>query len=264
MVMGISGGIDSALTAAIAREVCDTFKDRQVLLIGFSMPIVGNQKDEIDRAEGIGRAFCHQFQVVPMDAAFWNLMGAIDPQLRERYEALEPCGIDDKIRAGNIKARVRMINLYNRAQMNEGMVLSTDNYTEYQLGFWTLHGDVGDFGFIQELWKTEVYDMAKWLAVKKLDSVPGKALYECVAAKPTDGLGVSDSDIAQLLPGLPASITWRQAYRIIDDELIAYLANGDADMDSPVIKRHLATEFKRKNPVNIPREIALWEYNPGA
>jgi len=62
-----------------------------------------------------------------------------------------------------MKARIRMILLYDLAGGNDGMVLSTDNYTEYLLGFWTLHGDVGDFGMIQSLWKTEVYDMVEWI-----------------------------------------------------------------------------------------------------
>lgn len=46
---------------------------------------------------------------------------------------------------GNIQARLRMIYLYNLASIHKGLVLSTDNQTEYQLGFWTIHGDVGDF-----------------------------------------------------------------------------------------------------------------------
>lgn len=269
LVMGISGGIDSALTAAIAREICDSYKrrthtDREIVLIGFAMPIVGNDKDEMERAADIGRTFCHQFQMVDLNNAFYNLMEAIDPQLSERYTSTEPCSLEDKIRAGNIKARVRMINLYNRAQMNKGMVLSTDNYTEFMLGFWTLHGDVGDYGFIQEMWKTEVYDVAEWLAVKKLDTDRGLALHKCVAAKPTDGLGVSDSDIAQLLPTLPASIGWREAYRIIDDILIGWINDENKDAgDDPVIARHLATAFKRANPISIKRELLTWVYNPG-
>lgn len=55
---------------------------------------------------------------------------------------------------GNIQARLRMIYLYNLASIHKGLVMSTDNQTEYQLGFWTIHGDVGDFDPIQDLWKT--------------------------------------------------------------------------------------------------------------
>lgn len=49
------------------------------------------------------------------------------------------------------------------ASIHKGLVMSTDNQTEYQLGFWTIHGDVGDFDPIQDLWKTEVYGLANYL-----------------------------------------------------------------------------------------------------
>ena len=100
--------------------------------------------------------------------------------------------IDDRIRAGNIKARLRMTYLYDKANKYNGMVLSTDNLTERNLGFWTLNGDVGDFGFLQELWKTEVYGLSK--------SIGTESVMACVNAIPTVGLGITDSDIDQLLP----------------------------------------------------------------
>lgn len=57
------------------------------------------------------------------------------------------------------QARCRMMYLYDIASRHKGLVMSTDNQTEYQLGFWTIHGDVGDFDPIQDLWKTEVYEL---------------------------------------------------------------------------------------------------------
>ena len=90
-----------------------------------------------------------------------------------------------KIRMGNIKARLRMIYLYNLASKSNGLVLSTDNFTEYMLGFWTLHGDVGDFGIIQKVLKgLELYDIARYLDVPQ----------EIIDAKPDDGLGIAGGD----------------------------------------------------------------------
>ena len=51
-----------------------------------------------------------------------------------------------------------MIMLYNAASIFKGLVVDTDNLSEHYLGFWTMHGDVGDFKPIGKLWKTEVYD----------------------------------------------------------------------------------------------------------
>ncbi len=79
-----------------------------------------------------------------------------------------------------------------------GMVLSTDNYTELLLGFWTLHGDVGDYGMIQNLWKTEVYAMARYI-VNNLDNKKAKnALQLCIDAVATDGLGITNNDLEQI------------------------------------------------------------------
>lgn len=255
-VLGISGGIDSAVTAALARKVCDEFTTREIRLIGVCLAIEGNKEDELERAAEVGYALCDEFSIVSLDAAVGDLMAVIDPHLHAKYTALLPkMTFQDRVRAGNIKARIRMIHLYNLAQANSGLVLSTDNFTELQLGFWTLHGDVGDFGFVQNLWKTEVYGMAETL---------GEPLTACVNATPTDGLGVSDSDISQLLPDwVPeAGQTYVDAYRIIDDILIGYFShNCTVNHDHPVILRHKATQFKRANPVSISRDLLIWRHN---
>ena len=90
-----------------------------------------------------------------------------------------------------------MIYLYDIAQEHNGLVLSTDNWTELMLGFWTLHGDCGDYGMIQNLWKTEVYEMASTF-VENLEEKRSRALLDCIEAIPTDGLGISASDLDQI------------------------------------------------------------------
>ena len=171
LVIGISGGIDSALCAALAQPVCD---DLGIPLIGRSIPITSNTSDERDRAELVGKAFCHNFdESYQIEGAFGATWSAIK---QEGWNFKDP---NEKIRMGNVKARLRMIALYDLAQLYKGMVLSTDNYTELLLGFWTLHGDVGDYGMLQNLWKTEVYDMAEYLA----STLPGEqeeVLLSCI------------------------------------------------------------------------------------
>lgn len=248
LVLGVSGGVDSALVAYLASEVVKRV-GRKVQLIGRVLPIITNEEDEIARACAVGKAFCDEYELVDLSETYGALAKVILGSTPDEPDHMF------KVRAGNLKARTRMTYLYDLAQKHRGMVLSTDNFTELQLGFWTLHGDVGDFGLIQELWKTEVYGVA--------ESVGGP-LTPCVEAKPTDGLGVSNSDIDQLLPGWQPSAgkTWRDAYREVDDILIGFLT-GEADYNEthPVIARHLATHFKRKAPVNLKREFLLWPYN---
>ena len=116
---------------------------------------------------------------------------------------------------GNLQARCRMMYLYDIASRHKGLVMSTDNQTEYQLGFWTIHGDVGDFDPIQDLWKTEVYGLANYMRdryrSKALEALHNDyketcdkyramsyAVYSSCKLIPTDGLGISNSDLEQI------------------------------------------------------------------
>jgi nicotinate phosphoribosyltransferase len=172
----------------------------------------------------------------------------------------------------------------------KGLVMSTDNQTEYQLGFWTIHGDVGDFDPIQGLWKTEVYGLANWLlkfhypevyfdsSVEELREVTDimYALRESIALTPTDGLGISNSDLEQI---------GAKDYATVDDILSRFIpfkeyrqkhgeplhphdemaesdcwsqlcARHGEDVVNKVWDRHLASEFKRKKaPIYISRKL---------
>ncbi len=240
LVVGLSGGIDSALTAALAFPVC---KKLDIPLFGRSITIESNKNDEIERARLIGNAFTTDFREVNLTEAYHLLR----PFVVEDFEKENTDDYAFKIRMGNVKARIRMIYLYDLAAKNRGMVLSTDNYTELLLGFWTLHGDVGDYGMIQNLWKTEVYELAKYIAETECDEDQAIALKSCIDAVPTDGLGITNSDLDQL---------GAKSYAEVDDILQRYLINNDKDVENhPVIQRHLKSEYKRNNPLNLKREI---------
>ncbi len=241
LVIGISGGIDSALTAVLAKPVCD---ELGIDLIGRSITISTNKPDEIERARNVGRFFCTDFEDVDLSNSFELLASLVignsekDDKNNHAY----------KIRLGNIKARTRMIYLYDLASKHHGMVLSTDNYTELLLGFWTLHGDVGDYGMIQNLWKTEVYTISAYIADNLENKEAAEALRACIYAVPTDGLGITNSDLDQIKA---------KSYDEVD-LILGKLLDKNQDLGEyashPVIARKLASEFKRNNPYNIPRD----------
>ncbi len=248
LVIGISGGIDSAVTAAIAMDAC--FKTSpHINVIGRSLPMTTNTKQEIQRAANVGNAFTDYFAIRDLSRA----VSLIAPEIDDGYlnmVSMKPETIEEKIRLGNIRARLRMIQLYHLAHLYNGMVLSTDNLTEYLLGFWTLHGDVGDFGLIQNAWKTEVYGIAEYIVdqcVGTNNHFQANAIRECITAVPTNGLGITNSDLEQLGAG---------SYAEVDDMLIKYLSGSpDVDLEHPVIQRHKRSHFKRENPINIRRVV---------
>ena len=183
LIIGVSGGIDSTVVCAIVSPVC---QEIGIPLIGRSLPAYSNNPEEINTATLVGQAFCDDFKEAPIERMF----GIVADELELNEGKMTP------LQLGNIKARLRMIYLYNLASIHKGCVLDTDNRTEHELGFWTIHGDVGDLncGLIH-LWKTEVYELAKFLydEYKINKSVEqAKAIYESVKLTPTDGNGVKD------------------------------------------------------------------------
>lgn len=291
MVLGISGGIDSTVVAAICHEVS---KQTGIPLIGRSLPIK-NKNDEFDVSKLVGEAFCDEFKVCPMTRLYHAALKEVyQVENMERHEStytieeLEQANGQTKIANGNIQARLRMMFLYNLASIHKGLVMSTDNQTEYQLGFWTIHGDVGDFDPIQDLWKTEVYGLANYLVEYyiqlwedydiqdagycKYKSIV-KALKSSIALTPTDGLGISNSDLDQIGAKsydevddiLQTLIPLEYWYNQQSDVLIAKEFNNatnileskySKDVVNKVWSRHLASEFKRKKaPIYISREL---------
>lgn len=299
MVLGISGGIDSTVVAAICHEVS---KKTDIPLIGRSLPIK-NKEDEFSVSELVGEVFCDEFKVFNLSnsykASLFDLCA--DAGLIKDCKGYDWYWVSDleeltgrtPIANGNLQARCRMKHLYDIASIRKGLVMSTDNQTEYQLGFWTIHGDVGDFDPIQDLWKTEVYGLANYLCdrykSKALEALHNDyketcdkyramsyAVYSSCKLIPTDGLGISNSDLEQI---------GAKSYDEVDDILSRYIpfkeyrqkhgeplhphdemaesdcwsqlcARHGEDVVNKVWSRHLASEFKRKKaPIYISREL---------
>ena len=191
LVIGVSGGIDSTVSCAIASPVC---KELNIPLIGRSLPTGTNKQEECDVADLVGKVFCTDYKKIPINC---------DDIINE-FELCE--GKMTPLQKGNIKARYRMMYLRNLASIHKGVVLDNDNFTEWNLGFYTVGGDQFDINLgLHYLWKTEIYELAKYLEkyyhLCALNNVEPdnkwKAIYESIKLTPTDGNGVSNSDCEQ-------------------------------------------------------------------
>ena len=276
MILGISGGIDSTVVAAICHEVS---KKTGIPLIGRSLPTKFNKEGEITTADLVGKAFCTNYQEVSIEQTYKTLLNDLyGYECALDFDEPQPTALTN----GNIQARLRMIYLYNLAGMYKGIVMDTDNLTENNLGYFTIHGDVGDFNPIGGLWKTEVFELAKYLHEHySIEShfnetypdqlKPNSDYSRCVAVaeslklKPTAGLGITDSDLDELgadsyeqvdtiLQEILAwkSITLESSHNLknfLDDQ---QLLNIPYPIVEAVAKRHFASEFKRKQlPIKL-------------
>ena len=277
MVLGLSGGLDSTVCAAILREVS---KQYGVKLIGISLPCSTNSRLERSTAATCGDCFCDEYKEINLQDLYILTKAKCDTEIGE----------STSISQGNLKARLRMIMLYNTASINNGIVIDTDNLTEHYLGFFTIHGDVGDFKPIGKLWKTEVYELANYvlsLYSNRLEGFqanstlikdnPGEfnrcqfaesALRAAINIKPTDGNGVTEStnefqpssgDLDQIAPGY--------TYADVDKALKLFVYNptfspgeftqfvntefnGDKDTVNGIYNRYRNSVFKRNTQYN--------------
>jgi nicotinamide-nucleotide amidase len=212
VVLGLSGGIDSTVVAALC-------KASGVPIIGVSLPCSTNKDDEKSAAAIAGEEFCDKFTEINLQQPF---------EVMEKFCAEASGKEKTPISQGNIKARLRMITLYDIASKVGGIVMDTDNLTEHFLGFWTIHGDDADFNPIGGLWKHEVYALARYM--KENVFKDSKALEASIALMPTDGNGVKEGgDLAQIAPG--------KTYDDVDEILHAWVGL-DSRIKEIVIKNY--------------------------
>ncbi len=247
--IGLSGGIDSALTASL-------FRDAGYHVIGVTMPI--NQiEDETDRGVETAHA-------LGIDHRHIDLTQAYEDIIKQQYKidaSLISNDYSSKIRKGNIRARLRMITLYNLAGASQGLVASTDNFSELAAGFWTLHGDVGDVSPIQALSKSwEVPALAE------MQGVPDSVVF----AVPTDGLGISSSDEAQF--GFSYLEFDLALFKILENmdgvefeqsaaDIAGFKSVDDKLIVQEVINRIKGTTYKRYNPYNLKHTFEKDRYD---
>ena len=251
LVIGISGGIDSTVSCAIAYPVC---YDLGIPFIGRSLPCHSNNPEEINSANLVGKAFCTDYKEVAIEKLY--------AQTADMFELNE--GKLTKLQLGNIKARIRMNYLRNLASIHRGVVLDNDNFTEWNLGFWTVGGDSPmDINLgLHYLWKTEVYELAKHLEgeyhineVVNIDSNPQwVAIRESIKLTPTDGNGVSSSDCEQFgldnysqVDDVLKTMYYRKNSDIkyYDKEYIRLIDSYNEQGVDKVMTLHQNTEYKR-------------------
>ncbi|MDP6753844.1 MAG: NAD+ synthase [Verrucomicrobiota bacterium] len=224
-VIGLSGGIDSAVTAAVAVDALGPENVR-----GVAMPSQYSSQGSLDDAEALAGALGIRHDVVPIEPVFESLKA----QLGSLFE-----GLDDDTTEENMQARIRGNILMSMSNKFGSLLLTTGNKSELAVGYCTLYGDMcGGLAVISDLPKLRVYSLARWMN-RDREIIPEST----ITKPPSAELRPDQLDQDSLPP-----------YDVLDAILEAYIVDG-SDSEAIVASGHDAATVER-----IIRLINLNEY----
>jgi NAD+ synthase (glutamine-hydrolysing) len=238
-LVGLSGGIDSALVAAIAVEALG-----QGNVLGIGMPSEFSSTGSIDDARALAKNLGIQFEMVPIHDVFMQYTRTLEPLF-----AGTPFGLAEE----NLQSRIRGALLMALSNKFGALVLTTGNKSEMSTGYCTLYGDmVGALAVIGDVFKTRVYALSRY-ANRDREAIP----HNTIAKPPSAELRPGQRDTDSLPP-----------YEILDPILEAYVerycsaeqilaertAAGDT-VDLALIRRVLSlverSEYKRQQAAPV-------------
>jgi NAD+ synthase/NAD+ synthase (glutamine-hydrolysing) len=230
VVLGLSGGIDSALTAAIATEAVGPG-----CVLGVLMPSPYSSRGSVDDARALARDLGIETMTLPIEAAMCAFDATLDGAFRDT-----DCGVAKE----NVQARIRGTLLMALSNQRGALLLTTGNKSELSVGYCTLYGDMnGGLAVIADVPKTMVYRVARWRnETARRTIIPESSLTKAPSAE----LRPNQTDQDSLPP-----------YDVLDDILQRHIeqhqpaaaivaAGFDADTVHRVLHLVRTAEFKRK------------------
>jgi NAD+ synthase (glutamine-hydrolysing) len=228
VILGLSGGIDSALTAVLA---ADALGKENVL--GVAMPARYSSEGSLTDAEALAKNLGIRFELLPIEPLFL----AVEEQLRNVFANLKPDQTEE-----NVQSRLRGTTLMALSNKFNGLVLTTGNKSEMAVGYCTLYGDMnGALAPLADVFKTDIYKIARW-ANREREVIP----QDSIDKPPSAELRPNQKDQDSLPP-----------YETLDAILDLYIVKNlsreqiiekgfDAAMVGDVLNKINFTEYKRR------------------
>jgi len=223
-VIGVSGGIDSSVTATLAAK---TLRNR---IKAFILPEIGiTPEEDVNDAVELCANLGIEYRIIPIN------------EIKESY--LKSLGRSPNIKAiGNLSARIRMSILYYYANSLNYLVLGTGDRSEILIGYFTKYGDGGvDVLPIGDLYKTQVRELGRFLGLsdKLVNKKSSPRLWEDHEAEKE--IGISYDILDRILYGL--------VDLELDEESIAKELNLEIDLVKSIKERIRRNEHKRRGPI---------------
>jgi len=244
VVVGLSGGIDSAVVVAMAVE--NLGRER---VLGAALPTRYTSQESLHLAEAQARHLGIPFLTLSADEPFAGAEAALQSVFPDRVFCITDENLQSRARAALLMALTTEPHVHRMLGTNRVAVLNTGNKSEAATGYFTLYGDgIGALGILGDCLKQRVFALARELG----ELIPEGVLRR----KPTAELAPGQTDEASLLPYaildpiLAAYIETRRPLESLSDDLAAVLEGGDLEQARAAIPRILrllrGSEFKRR------------------
>lgn len=226
VVIGLSGGVDSALVSVICRKIFG--KDKVKCLF---LPEKTTPKNDTEHKEILVDMF-------DLNCKDINISGIVEEI--SKISPIKP----DKMALANIKARTRMILLYEYANSTESIVCGTSNKSELLIGYFTKYGDGGaDIMPIGDLYKTQVFELARYIGIPEdiIRKPPSAGLWK--GQTDEKEIGISYEILDQILYGLELKMSLDKIAREIPVSI---------ETVKRVKEMRIKSQHKRRTPL-IPK-----------
>ena len=242
VVLGMSGGIDSALTAAIAADALGPDKVWCVM-----MPSKYTSRESLEDACACAVALGCRYDTINIHPG----VDALDSMLGEAFAGTRP-----DITEENIQSRLRAVTLMALSNKFGHMVVTTGNKSEMAVGYATLYGDMcGGYNALKDFYKTEVFELSKWRN----------------SERPRDGLAPGGEVIPERIITKPPSAELREdqkdedslpPYDVLDD-ILRGLVDLEEDIDDILARGHDAATVRRIEHLVYVAEYKRRQAPPG-
>ena len=228
VILGLSGGIDSALIAVLAADALGAEN-----VLGVSLPARYSSSGSLTDAEQLARQLGIRYEVLPVEPVF----NAVEAQLHELFAGTKPNEAEE-----NIQSRLRGVTLMALSNKFGGLVLTTGNKSEMAVGYCTLYGDMnGALAPIADVLKTDVYRLARWVN-REREIIP----FDSITKPPSAELrpGQQDQDSLPPYDMLDAILDLYVVKNLGKAEIVA--RGFEAAVVNDVVNKINFSEYKRR------------------
>lgn len=228
VVLGLSGGIDSAITAVLAVDALGASN-----VMGVAMPARYSSSGSLTDAEALAKNLGIRYEVLPIESSF----KAMEGQLAKVFAGTKPNESEE-----NIQSRLRGVTLMALSNKFGALVLTTGNKSEMAVGYCTLYGDMcGALAVIADVFKTDIYKTSRWINRDRV-FIPMDSI-----TKPPSAELRPDQKDQDSLPEYNVLDAILQAYVVENLSKAEIIQQGfAAEVVNDVINRVTFSEYKRR------------------